>query len=104
MKTSDILLLSNSTHSPNRRIFVGDEKAIALISSILATAVIATGLVATAVAGFKQGEAVLNRAGEGVVVVERQITRGGHLWATPKLGDCRQNRLDRDGGLQLDSS
>jgi len=60
-------------------VFVGDEKAIALISSILATAVIATGLVATAVAGFKQGEAVLNRAGEGVVVVERQITRGGSL-------------------------
>ena len=64
---------------PKRRLFVGQDKAIAVISSILAVAVIATGMVATAVAGFKQGEVVVNRAAEGVLAVERQITRGGSL-------------------------
>src|SRR5215211_3215732 len=49
MKTSDILLLSNCACWPKRRIFVGQDRVIALISSILAVGIIATGLVATAV-------------------------------------------------------
>jgi hypothetical protein len=76
MRTSAILLL-NSYAYPKRRIFVSNDKAIALISSILAAAVIATALVASAVAGLKQGEGVLNPASGGALTVERQITRGG---------------------------
>jgi hypothetical protein len=85
MKTSDILLLSNCTNSPNRRIFVGQDKAIAIISSIIVATIIATALVAAAVAGFKQGEVVINRAAEGVVAVERQMTRGGPLMGYNEL-------------------
>ena len=79
MKTSDLLLLNNCSYSPKRRIFVGHDKTIALVSSILAVAIIATGLVATAIAAFKQGELALNRAAGAGVAIERQTTRGGSL-------------------------
>jgi hypothetical protein len=79
MKTSDIFLLSNSTYSTPRRTFVGHEKAIAVVSSMLATGLIATWLVAIVVAGSKRSEAEFNREPAGLVNVEHQITRGGSL-------------------------
>jgi hypothetical protein len=87
MKTGDIFLLSNctSTLMPVRRIFLGHDKAIAVIASILAVALIATGIVATAVAGFRQDKVAINRTAEGVVAIEKQVRRGGPMMGYKEL-------------------
>jgi cytochrome b subunit of formate dehydrogenase len=81
MKTVDILLLSNCTRArvPARRIFVGHDKTIAWVTTIVVLCVIATGIVATAVAGLKQGELALHRDAEAMVAAEKQVKQGGPL-------------------------
>jgi len=87
MKTGDIFLLSNctSTLMPVRRIFLAHDKTIAVIASILAVALIATGIVVTAVAGFRQDELAVNRTAEDVVAIEKQVRRGGPLMGYKEL-------------------
>jgi hypothetical protein len=70
---------------PVRRIFLGHDKAIAVIASILVVALIATGVVATAVAGFRQDKVAINRTTEGVVAIEMQVRRGGPMMGYKEL-------------------
>jgi len=81
MKTGDILLLSKYTsmRAPGRRIFVGRDRTIAWATTVLAMCVIATGIVATAVAGFRQGGLAVDRGAEGMVTAEKQVSRGGPM-------------------------
>jgi len=87
MKTDDILLLSNSTYGrgPARRIFVGHDRTIAWLAIIFAVCVIAIGIVATAIAGFKRDEVAIHRSAEAILAADKQVRRGGPLSGYPGL-------------------